>query len=176
MGLEKDPPPPSSKRKKNTVEMCSLKEKQQGPCKSQRIRFFCRWEWTSFSRHEEKTFQQDRGTQVWHSPPSGLWRASACYFTNTSSLFSAIQIHILHLQSWEQVGPMKATRGQTNMDRYFCEHTDEYRWSQQDVYIRNEELSLRECLHLLSTTSVYSVNHFISYRYPKFCFVSVQLI
>lgn len=150
--------------------MCSLKEKQQGPCKLQRLRFFCSWEWTPFSRHEEKTFQQDCGTQVWHSPSSGLWRASACYFTNTSSLFSAIQIHILHLQSWGQVGPMKATCGQTNTDGYFCEHTDEYRWSQQDVYIRNEELSLWECLHLLLTTSVYSVNHFNDYRHPKFRF------
>lgn len=65
----------------------------------QRNRFFCSRKWTQFSRHREKTFQQDCGTQVWHSPPSGLWRASACYLTNTSSLFSAIQIHILHLQS-----------------------------------------------------------------------------
>lgn len=68
-----------------------------------------------------QTQGKDISTSLWHaslafSPPTppGLWRASACYFTNTSSLFSAIQIHILHLQSCGHTGPVKATCGQTN--------------------------------------------------------------
>lgn len=72
-----------------------------------------------------QTQGKDISTRLWHaslafSPPSGLWHASACYFTNTSSLFSAIQIHILHLQSCGYFGPMKATCGQTNNQGLRC--------------------------------------------------------
>lgn len=60
-------------------------------------------------RHFNKTVARKFGT-----PPPGRWHASACYFTNTSSLFSAIQIYILHLLSRRHIAPMEATCGQTN--------------------------------------------------------------
>lgn len=140
----------SWKEEETQLQKCVVEKKQKSiagamEIAKEQIFFFCSWKWTHFSRHREKTFQQDCGTQVWHPPPSGLWRASACYFTNTSSLFSAIQIHILHLQSCGHFGSMKATCTQTNNRGLRCvwvyeSTSSRCRWGLLYVDIRYEEL------------------------------------
>lgn len=111
-------------------------------------------------------------------PPSGLWRASACYFTNTSSLFSAIQIHILHLQSCGHVGPMEATCRHTNNRVQRCVWECVYEqqvWKERNVDIRYEELMRTVCLIIVAynqgkgvcSSRLFWPGHWPPHRFPN---------
>lgn len=52
------------------------------------LTFFLNWKWTPLSRHREKTFQQDCGTQVRHSPPPQGGGMQALAISQIQALFS----------------------------------------------------------------------------------------